>query len=417
MPANTDGSKENAMAVAAKTEKAKEYSYLWEGKDKTGKLVKGEMRAPGEASVSAHLRRQGINVAKVKRLRSSTKPVTDKDITLFTRQLATMLRSGVPLLQAFDIVGKGHSNPSVARLLFDIKTDVETGSSLQQAFRKYPLYFDDLYCNLIGAGEAAGILDSLLDRLATYKEKILAIKSKIKSALFYPISIIVVAFVITAVIMIFVIPAFKELFSNFGADLPGPTLMVMAISDFFVEWWWAIFGGAGGGIYGFLYAWKRSKKMQMIMDRLLLRLPIFGELIRKATIARWSRTLSTMFAAGVPLVEAFDSVAGASGNAVYFDATKYIQREVSTGNSLTVAMQNTEVFPSMVLQMVAIGEEAGSLDAMLSKVADFYEAEVDDAVEALSSLMEPIIMVVLGTLIGGMVVAMYLPIFKMGQVV
>lgn len=405
------------MAAAPKTQKPKEYSFIWEGKDKTGKLIKGEMRAPGEASVSAHLRRQGIQVSKIKRLRGSTKPVTEKDITLFTRQLATMMKSGVPLLQAFDIVGKGHSNPSVARLLFDIKTDVETGSSLQQAFKKYPLYFDDLYCNLIGAGEAAGILDNLLERLATYKEKIQAIKSKIKSALFYPVSIIVVAFIITAVIMIFVIPAFKELFSSFGADLPAPTLMVMAISDFFVKWWWAIFGGIGGGLYFFFYTWKRSKKMQAVMDRALLKLPIFGELIRKASIARWSRTLATMFAAGVPLVEAFDSVAGAAGNAVYFDATKSIQREVTTGNSMTVAMQNTEVFPSMVLQMVAIGEEAGSLDAMLSKVADFYEAEVDDAVEALSSLMEPIIMVVLGTLIGGMVVAMYLPIFKMGQVV
>ncbi|MHB0926790.1 MAG: type II secretion system F family protein [Gallionellaceae bacterium] len=405
------------MAVAPKTAKAKEYSYLWEGKDKTGKRIKGEMRAPGEASVSAHLRRQGINVSKVKRLRGSTQKVSEKDISLFTRQLATMMKSGVPLLQAFDIVGKGHSNPSVARLLFDIKTDVETGSSLQQAFKKYPLYFDELYCNLIGAGEAAGILDSLLDRLATYKEKIQAIKSKIKSALFYPVSIIVVAFVITAVIMIFVIPAFEELFSSFGADLPAPTLVVMAISKVFVTYWWLIFGGIGGGLYTFFYFWKRSRKMQAVMDRLMLKLPIFGELIRKASIARWSRTLSTMFAAGVPLVEAFDSVAGAAGNAVYFDATKYIQREVTTGNSLTVAMQNTEVFPSMVLQMVAIGEEAGSLDAMLSKVADFYEAEVDDAVEALSSLMEPIIMVVLGTLIGGMVVAMYLPIFKMGQVV
>ena len=405
------------MAVAPKTRKVKEYSYLWEGKDRTGKILKGEMRAAGEASVSAHLRRQGINVSKVKRLRASTKAVTEKDISLFTRQLATMLKSGVPLLQAFDIVGKGHSNPSVARLLFDIKTDVETGSSLQQAFKKFPLYFDELYCNLIGAGEAAGILDTLLDRLATYKEKIQAIKGKIKSALFYPVSIIVVAFIITAVIMIFVIPAFKELFSNFGADLPTPTLVIMAISDFFVAWWWAIFGAIGGGLYGFFYFWKRSKKMQHVMDRLLLKLPIFGELIRKASIARWSRTLATMFAAGVPLVEAFNSVAGAAGNAVYFDATKSIQREVSTGNSLTVAMQNTEVFPSMVLQMVAIGEEAGSLDAMLSKVADFYEAEVDDAVDALSSLMEPIIMVVLGTLIGGMVIAMYLPIFKMGQVV
>ena len=405
------------MAVASKIEKAKEYSYLWEGKDKAGKIVKGEMRAPGEANVSANLRRQGISVSKVKRLRRSTQKVSEKDISLFTRQLATMLKSGVPLLQAFDIVGKGHSNPSVSRLLFDIKTDVETGSSLQQAFKKYPLYFDELYCNLIGAGEAAGILDTLLDRLASYKEKIQAIKSKIKSALFYPISIIVIAFVITAVIMIFVIPAFKELFSSFGANLPTPTLVVMHISDFFVEWWWAIFGIIGGSLYTFFYFWKRSKTMQAVMDRLLLKVPVFGELVRKASIARWSRTLATMFAAGVPLVEAFDSVAGAAGNAVYFDATKYIQREVTTGNSLTVAMQNTEAFPSMVLQMVAIGEEAGSLDSMLSKVADFYEAEVDDAVEALSSLMEPVIMVVLGTLIGGMVVAMYLPIFKMGQAV
>ncbi|MDO8606084.1 MAG: type II secretion system F family protein [Phaeospirillum sp.] len=405
------------MAVAPKTQKVKENIYAWEGKDKTGKRVKGEMRSPGEAGVSAHLRRQGIVDIKVKRARRSTQPVTEKDITLFTRQLATMMKSGVPLLQAFDIVGKGHSNPSVARLLFDIKTDVETGSSLQQAFKKYPLYFDELFCNLIGAGEAAGILDSLLDRLATYKEKIQAIKSKIKSALFYPISIIVVAFVITAVIMIFVIPAFEELFSSFGADLPAPTLVVMAISKVFVTYWWLIFGGIGGGLYTFFYFWKRSRKMQDAMDRLMLKLPIFGELIRKASIARWARTLATMFAAGVPLVEAFDSVAGAAGNAVYFDATKYIQREVTTGQNLTVAMQNTEVFPSMVLQMVAIGEEAGSLDSMLSKVADFYEGEVDDAVEALSSLMEPIIMAVLGVLIGGMVIAMYLPIFKMGQVV
>ncbi len=405
------------MAVAPKIQKVKEYSYLWEGKDKTGKRVKGEMRAPGEASVSANLRRQGINVSKVKRLRASTQKVTEKDICLFTRQLATMMKAGVPLLQCFDIVGKGHSNASVAKLLFDIKTDVETGSSLQQAFKKYPLYFDELYINLIGAGEAAGILDSLLDRLATYKEKIQAIKSKIKSALFYPVSIIVVAFIITAVIMIFVIPAFEELFSSFGADLPAPTLVVMAISKIFVAYWWLIFGGVGGGLYTFFYFWKRSKKMQDVMDRALLKLPIFGHLIKIASIARWARTLATMFAAGVPLVEAFDSVAGAAGNAVYFDATKAIQREVTTGSNMTVAMQNTEVFPSMVIQMVAIGEEAGSLDAMLSKVADFYEGEVDDAVEALASLMEPIIMVVLGTLIGGIVIAMYLPIFKMGQVV
>ncbi len=400
-----------------KQEKIKEFLYHWEGKDKSGKAIKGEMRAPGEASVSAHLRRQGINVTKVKKQSSGAGKVTDKDITLFTRQLATMLKSGVPLLQAFDIVGKGHDNPAVAHLLMSIKTDVETGSSLEQAFRKFPLYFDDLYCNLIGAGEAAGILDSLLDRLATYKEKIQAIKSKIKSALFYPISIIVVAFVITAVIMIFVIPAFKDLFSSFGADLPGPTLVVMAISDIFVQWWWAIFGTIGGAVYGFFYAWKRNKNMQRVMDQLLLKLPVFGPLVRKATIARWTRTLSTMFAAGVPLVEAFDSVAGAAGNAVYFDATKQIQREVTAGTGLATAMTNTQVFPAMVLQMVSIGEEAGSIDAMLTKVADFFEAEVDEAVGALSSLMEPIIMVVLGTLIGGMVIAMYLPIFKMGQVV
>ena len=405
------------MAVAAKNPKAKDFTYVWEGKDKGGKLVKGEMRALGEASVSANLRRQGINVTKVKRQRNKGKSITAKDITLFTRQLAVMMKAGVPLLQAFDIVGKGHNNPSVARLLLDIKTDVETGSSLQQAFLKFPLYFDALYCNLIGAGEAAGILDALLERLATYMEKTQALKSKIKSALFYPISIIVVAFLITAVIMIFVIPAFKELFEGFGAKLPAPTLVLMGISDVFVNYWYLIFGGIGGGLYAFFYFWKRSKKMQDIMDSLLLKLPVFGPLIRKATIARWTRTLATMFAAGVPLVESLDSVAGAAGNAVYFNATKVIQREVSTGSSLTAAMQNTEVFPSMVLQMCAIGEEAGSLDAMLSKVADFYEAEVDDAVAAISSLMEPVIMVVLGTLIGGMVIAMYLPIFKMGEVI
>jgi len=397
----------------------KQTVYSWEGTDKKGKRIKGEMTASGLAFVNATLRRQGINVTKVKKQSAfkSGGKVTDKDVTLFTRQLATMMKAGVPLLQAFDIVGKGHNNPAVGKLLGDIKADVETGSSLSQAFRKYPLHFDALFCNLVGAGEQAGILDSLLDRLATYKEKILAIKSKIKSALFYPISIIVVAFVITAVIMIFVIPAFKELFTNFGADLPAPTLIVVAISDFFVAYWWAIFSSIGGGLWFFFYTWKRSVKMQAAMDRLLLKLPLFGELIRKATIARFARTLATMFAAGVPLVEALDSVAGASGNHVYYEATKKVQSEISTGTSLTVAMQNSEVFPNMVLQMVAIGEESGSLDSMLSKVADFYEAEVDNAVEALSSLMEPIIMVVLGTLIGGLVIAMYLPIFKMGQVV
>jgi len=405
------------MAVENKSQQTKETLYLWEGKDKSGKIVKGETRAPGEASVSAQLRRQGITVTKIKKSSGTGKSISQKDLTLFTRQLATMMKAGVPLLQSFDIVGKGHHNPSVSKLLNDIKTDVETGSSLEQSFRKFPLYFDDLFCNLVGAGEAAGILDNLLDRLATYQEKTLAIKGKIKSALFYPVAIIVVAFGITAVIMIFVIPAFKTLFSNFGADLPAPTLVIMAISDFFVAWWWAIFGGIGGGVYAFFYFWKRNKKMQRVMDIISLKIPIFGDVIRKATIARWARTLATMFAAGVPLVEAFDSVAGAAGNALYFDATKQIQRDVSQGGTLVSAMQSTNVFPSMVIQMVSIGEESGSLDAMLGKVADFYEGEVDDAVASLSSLMEPIIMVVLGTLIGGMVIAMYLPIFKMGQVV
>ncbi|MDP1658375.1 MAG: type II secretion system F family protein [Methylotenera sp.] len=405
--------------MAANVKATKEVTYSWEGKDKKGKSVKGEIRASGESFVNATLRRQGITVTKVKKQSSfaSKGSVSDKDITLFTRQLATMMKAGVPLLQSFDIVGKGHSNPAVAKLLLDIKSDVETGSSMSAAFRKYPLYFDSLFCNLIGAGEQAGILDTLLDRLATYKEKILAIKSKIKSALFYPISIIVVAFVIVAVIMIFVIPAFKELFDGFGAELPAPTLIVMAISEVFVEWWWAIFGSIGFGIWFFFYTWKRSLSMQATMDRLILKVPVFGPLIRKATIARWARTLATMFSAGVPLVEALDSVAGAAGNRVYYDATKKVQSEISTGTSLTVAMQNTNVFPNMVLQMTAIGEESGALDSMLSKVADFFEAEVDDAVDALASLMEPVIMVVLGTLIGGLVIAMYLPIFKMGSVV
>lgn len=410
------------MATARKTAKRdsgiKEYTFAWEGKDKTGKLMRGEMRAGGEALVHATLRRQGILVSKVKKqaFKRGGK-ITDKDITLFTRQLATMMKAGVPLLQAFDIVGKGASNQAVAKLLMDVKADVETGSSLNQAFRKYPLYFDALFCNLVSAGEAAGILDSLLDRLATYKEKILAIKSKIKSALFYPVAVMVVAIIITAVIMIFVIPSFKDVFKSFGADLPAPTLIVIAMSDFMVANWYIVFGILGGALYGFFFMWKRSEKVQIVMDRLLLRLPIFGDIIRKATMARWARTLSTMFAAGVPLVEALDSVGGASGNYVYKMATKQIQSEVSTGTNLTVAMQNANVFPNMVIQMVSIGEESGQLDAMLSKVADFFEAEVDDAVEAMSSLMEPMIMVVLGTLIGGMVVAMYLPIFKLGAVV
>ena len=407
------------MATAAAAARGpKVLTFSWEGKDKAGKVIRGEVRAASEAAVNATLRRQGIMVQKVKAVRRKRGgKVTEKDIALFTRQLATMMKAGVPLLQSFDIVGKGAANPAVAKLLTDIRTDVETGSALAAAFRKFPLHFDALFCNLVQAGEQAGILETLLDRLATYKEKILAIKSKIKSALFYPIAIIAVAFIINAVIMIFVIPAFKEVFSNFGADLPAPTLVVMAISDWFVGNWYIVFPVIGAAIYGFLEAWKRSIGVQVFMDRMMLRLPVFGDLVRKSSIARWTRTLSTMFAAGVPLVEALDSVGGAAGNYVYAQATKQIKQEVATGTSLTAAMQNTGVFNNMVVQMVSIGEETGALDAMLGKVADFYEQEVDDAVEALSSLMEPVIMVVLGTLIGGMVIAMYLPIFKMGQAV
>ena len=406
-----------ATAAAAKGG-PKEFTFTWEGKDKGGKTVRGEMRAVGENMVQAALRRQGVTVSSVKKQKmGSGGSVSEKDVALFTRQMATMMKAGVPLLQAFDIVSKGAANPAVGRLLIEIKTEVETGASLAQAFCKYPLYFDALYCNLVAAGEAAGILEALLDRLAIYKEKTLAIKSKIKSALFYPVSIIVVAIVITAVIMIFVIPAFKSVFSSFGADLPTPTLIIMGISDWTVANWYIVFPAMGGSVYGFLEAWKRSLAVQIFMDKLSLKAPIFGSLLRKAAIARWTRTLSTMFAAGVPLVEALDSVGGASGNYVYLQATLKIKQEVSTGTSLTVAMQNANVFPSMVLQMCMIGEETGALDAMLGKVADFYEAEVDDAVEALSSLMEPIIMVVLGTLIGGMVVAIYLPIFKLGGAV
>lgn len=405
------------MATAASA-KVTEFVFEWEGKDRNGKQVRGETRAAGENQVLAALRRQGVTPSKIKkrRMRSGQK-IKPKDIAIFTRQLATMMKAGVPLLQAFDIVGRGNSNASVTKLLNDVRTDVETGTSLSAAFRKYPLYFDNLYCNLVEAGEAAGILEGLLDRLATYMEKTEAIKSKIKSALMYPTAVVVVAFVVTAVIMIFVIPAFKEVFTSFGADLPAPTLFVMAMSDIFVKYWWLIFGGIGGGIYFFLQAWKRNERVQQFMDRLLLKVPIFGDLVYKSVIARWTRTLATMFAAGVPLVEALDSVGGASGNSVYAKATERIQQEVSTGTSLTAAMTNANVFPSMVLQMCAIGEESGSIDHMLGKAADFYEAEVDDMVAGLSSLMEPIIIVFLGGLIGGIVVSMYLPIFKLGSVV
>ena len=392
--------------------------FTYVARDKKGKEIKGEMRASGVAQVSTNLRRMGLSPITVKKQSRMTraKPITEKELALFTRQLSTMMKSGVPLLQSFDIVGKGHSNPSVTKLLMDIKGDVETGSSLSVAFSKHK-YFDKLFVNLVQAGEQAGILEQLLDKLATYKEKTLALKSKIKGALFYPAAVIIAAFVITAVIMIFVVPAFKDVFSQFGAELPAPTQMVINLSDGFVKYWYVIFGSIFAAFVGFGQAKKRIPMVGVMIDRYSLKAPLFGELLLKITIARWCRTLATMFAAGVPLVEALDSVAGASGNVVYYDATKKIQSQISTGTSLTVAMQASGVFPNMVIQMASIGEESGSLDSMLGKVADFYEQEVDDMVDALSSLMEPIIMAVLGVIVGGLIVAMYLPIFKMGSAI
>jgi type IV pilus assembly protein PilC len=407
------------MATATAAAKGvKDFVFEWEGKDRNGKIVKGELRAGGEAMVSATLRRQGILVNKVKKRRASGgSAIKQKDIAVFTRQLATMMRAGVPLLQSFDIVARGATNPRLARLLNDIRQDVETGTSLSAAFRKHPMYFDALYCNLVEAGETGGILEALLDRLAIYQEKTVALRNKIKSALTYPIAVMVVAFIVVAVIMIFVIPAFKDVFTSFGADLPTPTLIVIAMSEFFVAYWWAMAIGIGGGVYFFIQSWKRSEKMQKRMDRLLLKIPVFGDLLYKSAVARWTRTLSTMFAAGVPLVEALDSVGGASGNAIFQEATEQIQRDVSSGSALTTSMQTSGIFPTMVLQMASIGEESGSLDHMLAKAAEFYEDEVDEAVKALSSLMEPFIIVILGGLIGGIVVSMYLPIFKIGSVV
>jgi type IV pilus assembly protein PilC len=408
-----------ATAIAQRRDtRVKEYTYLWEGIDRNNRNVRGEVKAASETVVTSNLRRQGIRIRKLKRqtFRGGGR-VNEKDITFFTRQLATMLKAGVPLLQAFEIVARGHRNPRFSRLMMDIKGRVEAGSSLSQAFREHPAHFDSLYVNLVHAGETAGMLDGILERLATYKEKILALKSKIKSAMFYPISVIAVAIIVVWIIMIWVIPAFKSVFKGFGADLPAPTLIVMAISDFFVAYWWLMAAIIIGTIFGFFFLLRRSAAFRYAVDRISLKLPIIGGILEKATIARWTRTLATMFAAGVPLVESLDAVAGASANAVYIAGTRKIQNEVSTGTSLTNAMHNTGLFPSMVLQMTQIGEESGSLDGMLSKVADFYEREVDDAVTALTSLLEPIIIVFLGVVIGGLVVAMYLPIFKLGSVV
>ncbi|MCP3661183.1 MAG: type II secretion system F family protein [Gammaproteobacteria bacterium] len=408
-------------AVKGDKKSVKTHNFAWEGYDKKGKKIKGESRGANTALMRAELRRQGINPTKVRVKRSSAligkKKITAGDIALFSRQLATMMEAGVPMVQSFEIVGRGHTNPAMSELILTIKNSVEGGTSLALSLGKHPLYFDDLFCNLVHAGETAGILDDLLDKIATYKEKTEAIKAKIRKAMYYPVSVIVVAFVVTALLMIFVIPQFQELFQSFGADLPAFTLLVIGISEWMQSWWWALVGGIGGTIYLISNSYKRSRKMRHTIDRMVLVLPIIGPILHKAAQARFARTLSTMFAAGVPLVEALESVAGATGNIVYSDAILRIREDVATGQSLELAIRQQNLFPHMVLQMVSIGEESGSLDAMLAKVADFYEAEVDNAVDSLSSLMEPIIMVVIGTLVGGMIVAMYLPIFKMAAVV
>ncbi len=397
--------------------------FLWEGLDRSGKRKKGEMSGTSDSLVKAQLRRQGINPLKVRKKPKPLfgggggKSITSKDITVFSRQLATMMSAGVPLVQSFEIVGRGHENRNMQSLILDIKSQVEAGGTLAEALAKHPAHFDQLFVNLVAAGEQSGILESLLHKLATYKEKTEALKGKIKGALFYPIAVIVVAFIITAILMIFVIPQFSDMFANFGADLPALTALVIRISDAFVANWYFIFGGVGLLFGGIWWSNKRIPAVSNFFDRLMLRLPVIGDIFEKSAIARFARTLSTMFAAGTPLVEAMESVAGACGNIVYYDATMKMRDEIATGTQLQSAMRDTNLFPNMVVQMVAIGEESGALDDMLGKVADWYEQEVDDAVDALTSLLEPLIMAVLGVLIGGLVVAMYLPIFKMGQVV
>ncbi|TAG47715.1 MAG: type II secretion system F family protein [Betaproteobacteria bacterium] len=405
-----------ALRPAARETKAS--IFAWNGIDRAGKKVRGEMRAATEAVVSNSLRRQGIKVEKIKKQTfRGGGTIKEKEIALFTRQLATMTRAGVPLLQSFDIAARSTGNNRLSRLLLEIKGDIEAGNSLAVSFKRHPMQFDELFCNLVAAGEQAGILDAILDRLATYKEKVIALKGKIKAALFYPAAVIVIAIVVVAVIMWFVIPAFKQVFSSFGASLPWLTEVIVAMSDWFVQFWWVVAIVPVVAFYIFWYLWKKNPVIAHTIDRLSLKLPVLGEVLEKAAVARWTRTLATMFAAGVPLVDSLSSVGGAAGNQVFTEATKKIQTNVSTGTALTVAMEDSGVFPNMALQMTRIGEETGALDSMLSKVADFYEREVDDAVSALSSLIEPIMIVFLGLVIGTIVVAMYLPIFKLGSVV
>ncbi len=415
-----------AQTAKAKAKPVQTDIFLWEGVDRKGAKKKGEIQANNMVLAKAELRRQGVNPTKVKRKPkalfgsggdSRGRKIQAKDIAIFARQLATMMSSGVPLVQSFEIMAKGSDNPRLRNLINTVKNDVEGGTTLSDAFRRQPKYFDDLVCNLVNAGEQAGILESLLDKIATYKEKTEAIKSKVKKALFYPIAVVVVAFIITAILLIYVIPQFKALFSNFGADLPALTLMVIQLSEIFQEYWYVIFGGLALFGFAFVRLKQRSKTFSDQLERFSLSIPVIGNILNKAAIARFARTLSTMFAAGVPLVEALESVAGAVGNAKYRAAVIQMRGSVSTGTSITAAMEQVNVFPNMVVQMASIGEEAGSLDHMLGKVADFYEQEVDDLVDGLSSLLEPLIMAVLGVIVGGLVIAMYLPIFKMGSVV
>ena len=406
----------------AQTAAIRSSMYAWEGIDKNGKRVKGEMSGQSDALIKTTLRRQGVNPLKVKKkarplFGDSGGKITTKDITVFSRQLATMMSSGVPLVQSFEIVGRGHENKAMQNLILAIKSDVEAGGALAEAFGKHPQQFDELYVNLVTAGEHAGILEDILHKLATYMEKTEALKSKIKGALFYPTAVVAVAFIITCILMIYVIPQFEDLFKGFGADLPGLTQLVVNMSNWFVANWYIMFAAIGGTIFGLWQAKKRSVKFAHLIDRFSLKIPIIGDILNKSAIARFSRTLATMFAAGTPLVEAMSSVAGACGNIVYYNAVMKMRDEIATGTQLQISMRDVGLFPNMVVQMVAIGEESGALDTMLTKVADWYEQEVDDAVGALTSLLEPIIMAVLGVLIGGLVIAMYLPIFKMGQVV
>lgn len=401
---------------------ANSITFLWEGMDRKGSRVKGESQASSEILLKADLRRQGINPLKVKKkpnpLFGGKGPkIVSKDIAIFARQLATMMTAGVPLVQAFEIIGRSHEKPLMQDLVLNIKADVEGGTNLADSLEKQPKYFDDLFVSLVGAGEQSGTLETLLDKIAIYKEKTEELKGKVKKALFYPSAVLIVAFVVSAILLIFVVPQFEDLFKGFGADLPVFTQMVINLSEIFQRYWWAIFGGIGLAIYGFIVAKKRSPTLRRGLDILSLKIPVIGSILEKSAIARFARTLSTMFAAGVPLVEAMDSVAGATGNALFYEATMKMKDDVSTGTQLQQSMKQTGVFPNMVVQMVAIGEESGSLDEMLGKVADFYEQEVDNLVDGLSSLLEPLIMAVLGVMVGGLVIAMYLPIFKLGAVV